>query len=159
MVRLQAWKNIAVALLMCAVVAGCCGIYGSYPEYIVTHKTVQPFQPLQVAIGDTLSFYPEDYMYVDFKYVEASNGCGGGDHTKSPSFSARLVADSLARLHHDVDGTSRWRRGDYRIVIRLVGLKSGSSTLKLEARWSQPSNADAIEYERRYDIQFTVIEP
>jgi hypothetical protein len=155
--------NIAFSLLICAMIAGCCGVYGSYPEYVVTHVTVQPFQPLQVTVGDTLSFYPEDFMYLDYKYVDASDACSGGDHTQSPSFSARLVADSLARPYHDIEGMSRWGVSrywkGYRQKIRFVGLKSGTTTLKLEARWSKPSNADAIEYERRYDIQFTVVNP
>lgn len=151
--------SIISLFLLSSLLAGCipdsCGMFGSGPSHADKLVFDRPFEPLTVAIGDTLILRPETYVHVKYTYTGSSN-CDGEDFKDAPNrFSPTVLDDSLATATSfaDRDSEPLWSRSENK--IKIIGKQAGQTQLDLLAEWPVLSDEIFTRFQN-IEIELTV---
>ncbi len=111
-----------------------CEITNANANYTASLNEYSPLPSLEVTAGQSVIFEPDNHLYLE--YGIPGNKCDISDAFGTPDYSATILDDSMATatVFTDENSISEWG-GGFEKKVRIEGLSSGSTQLRLTATW------------------------
>ena len=141
---------IAFILQTGCVFPGGCGTYGYSSSYSSELILDEPFEPINLAVEDTIILRPSQNLHIDYTYTGNPDCENSEDYVSGPDdLTTDVLKDSIANAKVFTNGQDQW--GESEKKVQIIGKRTGNTSLSLKVHWRVEGN------DRFYDVDSTFV--